>query len=505
MVTDITGRNIMTTAKSKELQRIENWLKAVNIDSSKSQDLIDKYGLENAYKLVQEALMRPHDMAEHLDGAKRSSRNTINYLLENSLSPEQISASTRVNIETVKANMPQERVIAEVERPVDISATYAGTTIETTPNFTTPTPEVVDTKAALIDQAQASIANPDVDKRNPLATSQNIRLGKRMEERATTSENLAKKKEQLLENITHSSSRYGWQEAMTDSLTLKSISPEDFLAEAKNKFSKNEGNYPEPYFDCEGHPTIGIGMLITRRDSLQTNTILQNTSLASQEDNIISATNIINDKNAYYIHDGKKVNLYSSERDRTPNITSIPEGSNINIIGTNGNTVTVNRIHGAGAKIIAVNGQNVGKLSNEEVNELYKARVKQDYKRVCKAVPNFEKMPEHVQYVAVHMSFYSPATFTKDYEEIFGKPLGSEISPSELVTGMEKYYEGRKVSNGVKNNLKLARTEVDNLTEFTLSQRKVVSHLPEITLNEKIQTKATTGIINNKLAGFEMG
>ena len=70
---------------------------------------------------------------------------------------------------------------------------------------------------------------------------------------------------------------------------------------------------------------------------------------------------------------------------------------------------------------------------------------------------------------------------------------------------MEKYYEGRKVSNGVKNNLKLARTEVDNLTEFTLSQRKVVSHLPEITLNEKIQTKATTGIINNKLAGFEMG
>ena len=40
MVTDIIGRNIMTTAKSKELQRIENWLKAVNIDSSKSQDLI---------------------------------------------------------------------------------------------------------------------------------------------------------------------------------------------------------------------------------------------------------------------------------------------------------------------------------------------------------------------------------------------------------------------------------------------------------------------------------
>lgn len=499
----------MTTAKTKETARIENWLKTVGIDASKSQDLIEKYGVSNTYKLVQESLMRPHDMAKHLDGTRRSSRNTINYLLDNTLSPEEISAVTKTDLDQVKSDMPQKPKIEVVERPEAPEVTIGNTEIVTSQPVVqeqtqTKEDERAQTKASLIDQAQASVS-PDEEKRNPMATSQNIRFGKRMEQKAITSENLAKAKEQLLETVTRSSSRYGWQEAMTDSLTLKSIAPEDFLAEAKNKFSKNEGNYPEPYFDCEGHPTIGIGMLITRRDSLQTNTILQNTSLASQEGNIISAANIINDKNAYYIHNGKKVNLYSSERDNTPNITSIPEGSNINIIDTNGNTVTVNRIHGAGAKIIAVNGQNIGKLSNEEVNELYKARVKQDYKRVCKAVPNFEKMPEHVQYVAVHMCFYSPATFTKDYEEIFGKPLGSEISPSELVAGMEKYYEGRKVSTGVKDNLKLARTEVDNLTEFTLSQRKVVSHLPEIVLNDKIQTKATTGIINNKLAGFEMG
>lgn len=182
----------MTTAKSKELQRIENWLKAVNIDSSKSQDLIDKYGLENAYKLVQEALMRPHDMAEHLDGAKRSSRNTINYLLENRLTAEQISASTRVNIETVKAKMPQEIKIETVERPEPALATAGNTPVTTNETAEevveqTQSDTRAETKAALIDQAEASTLT-DEEKRNPLAETQSTLFDTKMAQRYSTAE-----------------------------------------------------------------------------------------------------------------------------------------------------------------------------------------------------------------------------------------------------------------------------------------------------------------------------
>ena len=481
----------MTTTKSKEVLRIENWLKTVGIDASKSQDLIDKYGVENTYKLVQEALMRPHDMAKHLDGTKRSSKNTITYLLDNRLTPEQIASSTRVDVEKVKAAMPQEVVIEKVKSPEPALATVGSQTTETnTPQEQSSQETREETRSALIDQAEASMA-PDTEKRNLIAESQGIRFTKRAEQRTPVvlPEGPVSKEDLLPQHTAMPSSRYTWEHAMADSTVLHSVPAEDFLAEAKNKFSQNEGRFNEPYFDCFGHPTIGIGMLITRRDDIQTSTILKNTSLASKEDEILTAANIVNDKNAYYMYNGEKINLYSSERDKDPNITKIPEGATIIIKDSKGNSVTVNRIQNAGAKIIAVNGTSIGGISNNEVDQLYRNRVQRDYNRVASAVPNFEKMPASVQYVAVHMSFYAPSTFTTRYTEIFGRDKSEEISPLELMEGIEKYYEGRKISSGSRSNIALAKAEATALNDFMWSQRKIIDALPIITPPLDMQIK----------------
>ena len=184
----------MTTAKTKETARIENWLKTVGIDASKSQDLIEKYGVSNTYKLVQESLMRPHDMAKHLDGTRRSSKNTINYLLDNTLSPEEISAVTKTDLDQVKSDMPQKPKIEVVERPEAPEVTIGNTEIVTSQPVVqeqtqTKEDERAQTKAALIDQAQASVS-PDEEKRNPMAEAQNALFDAKIAQRHTaTTEN----------------------------------------------------------------------------------------------------------------------------------------------------------------------------------------------------------------------------------------------------------------------------------------------------------------------------
>ncbi len=177
------GRTTMTTTKSKEVLRIESWLKTVGIEASKSQDLIDKYGIENTYKLVQEALMRPHDMAKHLDGTRRSSKGTILHLLENDLSPEQISATTRVDIEKVKSSMPQEVAIENVENTETTPETVDNNTLETN----TPEETREETRAALIDQVEASMA-PDAEKRNLIAETEASAFDNRLKQRTSTAE-----------------------------------------------------------------------------------------------------------------------------------------------------------------------------------------------------------------------------------------------------------------------------------------------------------------------------
>ena len=474
-----------TIAEEKNIQKVKNWLKTVGIDPSKSEDLISKYGIDNTVNLVKEALMAPHPMAKHLDGKPRSSKSTINYILENDLSAESISTITKKNLQTVTASMPQTTNVSQTETP-EVHTT--NDTIDTR----------TQTHSTLIDQAEASHATtPDKEKVNPVALSQSIRFDKRLNIKAAEAEIPTTTTTETVElpHVTYIK-EYSWKDAMADSLVLNNVSAEDFLAKAKNKFSQNEGRINEPYFDCDGHPTVGIGMLITKRNDIKTPTILQDTSLASEEGKIISATNIINDKDAYYIHNGKRINLYSSHKDKKPNITSIPEGSNIDIFDSQGNKVTVRRIHNAGAKILAVNEQDVGELSNNEVDKLYINRVKGDYKRVSRAVPGFENMPEHVQYVAVHMSFYSPATFTKDYEKIFGKAPGEDITPLELMNGIENFYDGRNISNAARENIKLAKAEAEELNKFTLSQRKVYTTLTELTPipTKLLQTEIPTNI-----------
>ena len=460
----------MTADNKKDIIKIEGWLRRVNIDVSKAQDLIDKYGLENTMKLVQEALMAPHPIAKHLDGVTRSSRNTINYFLENDITAEDIATITKTNIDTVKANMPQETASNN-----DVSGQI---------------------HADLINQAQASMtASPDEDKRNPLATAQGIRFDKRFSQRdetATEAETPAPST-----SIPHPAT-YTWLDGMRDSTTLHSISENQFVSNALKNFQKGEGRIHEPYFDYKGHPTIGVGMLIYTRDSIQTeDTILKGTSLEDKQRDIALATQIINDKNATYELNGVKYNLYSGPNDTMPNITSIPGNATVTVTDSKGNTTTLTRIPNAGAKIKNVNGRPIGAIKDSEIDKLFTNRVRQDYRLVSRAVPNFDQMPENLQLAATHMCFGRPAAFSSEYKKIFGVNIGEPITPTQLATGIKNYYDKRqknreKISQGVLKTVELALQEAKNLDCFVVSQQRLQNRIPELTIApEKLKVQVS--------------
>ena len=171
------GRRIMTTAEEKNIQKVKNWLKTVGIDPSKSDDLIAKYGIDNTVNLVKEALMAPHPMAKHLDGKPRSSKSTINYILENDLSAEAISTITKKNLQKVTANMPQTTSVSQTETP-EASVTTDNTT------------EHTKIHAELINQAEASINTSSYEeKKTSLTSAIDQRIDYKIKLRTSATEN----------------------------------------------------------------------------------------------------------------------------------------------------------------------------------------------------------------------------------------------------------------------------------------------------------------------------
>lgn len=277
-----------------------------------------------------------------------------------------------------------------------------------------------------------------------------------------------------------------WQEIAAATIPTPPANWAEFKRVAREEFKRTEGDILQPYFDKYGHPTISTGILIYRRNEVrQSGTRLAGTSLADKQDEIATATNIINDKNAYYMQNGKKVPLYSNANDNTPNITSIK--GTVTIVDSKGNNVVLERIPNAGAKIKSVNGTAIGSISQAESTKVFETRLKNDYLMLCKAIPNFKDMPTNVQIAAVHMCFGMPSTFhapkkgVNDFNDRcakFGLPFkyGEERTPEELMTYVNKYYEGRDITQGRRNTLALANAEVEQINNQLMLANQIDNH-----------------------------
>ena len=94
----------MATSKKEKMQ---NWAKQNKLDNSIIESLINKYGEDEAYRLMRDALLRPYELAPTLEGydnKKISSLSLLQHLTkedtpaQRSPSENQVSA-TEVNTE----------------------------------------------------------------------------------------------------------------------------------------------------------------------------------------------------------------------------------------------------------------------------------------------------------------------------------------------------------------------------------------------------------------------
>ena len=590
-------------------ERVKKWMEHIGL-GDKAQDMINKYGVELAHKIVQTALMNPSDLTSATDGKWKSSKKTIEYFVNNDISEDKLATIPGVDADFVAQSLASRpRADKRLEIPEELQShtpTYNIPTIDPTTITINPHVEQHDPRALYvanlktqlkidgftqeeisqaIDKALQSTLEKGIQNDFALGTASQwcgtLRhemfnalgvhndldrpydyVGK-LEQQAHASSlrgNIAKtphftealnlaeatitqhenpsvelsKEPEVLTAENHIEPTVEpvveterpeivtttidqrktsgvdepviipeipgktWEEIVATTTPKPPANFEEFKKTAWQEFISSEGAILEPYFDCNGHPSIGIGQLIYKRNEIkQSGTCIAGTSLADKQDEIATATTIINDKNAYYMKNGKKVSLYSSARDGTPNITSI--SGTVTICDSKGNTVEVERIPNAGVKIKKVNDVAIGKISKKESDKMFENRLRADYNRVCKAIPNFKDMPTHVQIATVHMCFGKTSTFcpptkgVNDYTERSGFKYGEKRTPEELMGYVNKYYKKRgQVNDAIKNDLALANQEVAHINDQLALQNTIDNPNNQQTLIAQNQQQTTT-------------
>lgn len=122
-------KEFSTTSKDHKV-RIEQWMEHVGL-GDKSQELIDKYGLDNAYAIVQNSMKAPANMTKATDGKFRGSKGTINYFLENDVERDRLIQIPGMDLKTVHESLVSVGKAKKIETP------------NTTPKLNIEAPEVV--------------------------------------------------------------------------------------------------------------------------------------------------------------------------------------------------------------------------------------------------------------------------------------------------------------------------------------------------------------------------
>ena len=112
-------------AKSKQ-ETMQGWANQIKLDDSVIEKLINKYGENEAYRLMQEALLHPYELAPKLEGyddKKISSKNLLLHMVKEDNQTEAIpandgNASTptidRIDREHIKYTMKNDALTARI-------------------------------------------------------------------------------------------------------------------------------------------------------------------------------------------------------------------------------------------------------------------------------------------------------------------------------------------------------------------------------------------------------
>lgn len=104
-----------TTSKDHQV-RIEQWMEHLGM-KDQAQALIDKYGLPVAYEIVQTSMQAPADLKEASDGKFRSSKDSIQYFLENEVSSDKLVLIPDLDRDTVNKSLYSVRNFEKMEKP----------------------------------------------------------------------------------------------------------------------------------------------------------------------------------------------------------------------------------------------------------------------------------------------------------------------------------------------------------------------------------------------------
>ena len=108
-------RGMATTSKDKRV-RIDQWMAHIGKSSEDAQALVDKYGIEVAHAICQQAFIGPANLKDVTDGKSMNTKNAIQYFLDNEVSADKLATIPGLDAEKVEASLQSVRPEPKVEQ-----------------------------------------------------------------------------------------------------------------------------------------------------------------------------------------------------------------------------------------------------------------------------------------------------------------------------------------------------------------------------------------------------
>lgn len=96
-----------TLTQDAKRARMQSWLRSQRFDDINVDVLIEKYGVDYAHSLIQDAMMEPYTMCNKIGVPAKNSKAMINSLIEGEYTPEQLATLLNVTPEEVRSNLQQ--------------------------------------------------------------------------------------------------------------------------------------------------------------------------------------------------------------------------------------------------------------------------------------------------------------------------------------------------------------------------------------------------------------
>ena len=107
----------MSTTSKDHRVRIDQWMEHLG-KKDQAQTLVDKYGLDVAYAICQQSMLSPKNIKDVTGNASLSSKNAVQYFLDNDVSAEKLAKIPTLNEDIVKASLDSVKPAKPVEKPI---------------------------------------------------------------------------------------------------------------------------------------------------------------------------------------------------------------------------------------------------------------------------------------------------------------------------------------------------------------------------------------------------